>query len=103
MGWQMKFSIVHGGIGFYFFFAGMKGLHGQSIAVLSYIAPLTSLVISALVIGEQMTVQQLVGAVLLLGAIWIGESGRAKGIETPIKLRRAIRIWLLMCSLFFIY
>lgn len=78
-------GIVHGGIGFYLFFAGMKGLQGQSIAVLSYIDPLTSLVISVLIIGEQMTVQQFVGAVLLLGAIWIGESGRAKGLETSIK------------------
>ncbi|WP_041613513.1 DMT family transporter [Paenibacillus sp. JDR-2] len=66
-------GIVHGGIGFYLFFAGMKGLNGQSIAVLSYIDPVTSLLISVLVIGEKMTLQQLIGAVLLLGSIWVGE------------------------------
>lgn len=65
-------GIVHGGIGFYLFFAGMKGLNSQSIAVLSYIDPLTSLLISVLVIEERMTFQQLFGAVLLLGSIWIG-------------------------------
>ncbi|MFD2370865.1 DMT family transporter [Brevibacillus sp. GCM10020057] len=72
-------GIVHGGIGFYLYFAGMKGLNAQSIAVLSYIDPLTSLLISVLVIGEKMTLLQLVGAVLLLGSIWVGESGREQG------------------------
>jgi drug/metabolite transporter (DMT)-like permease len=46
---------------------------------LSYIDPLSSLFISVLVIGENMTLQQLAGAVLLLGSIWIGESSREKG------------------------
>ncbi|MFF2484674.1 DMT family transporter [Paenibacillus sp. NPDC058071] len=71
-------GFVHGGIGFYLFFAGMKGLKGQSIAVLSYIDPLTSLIISVLVVGERMTLQQIFGAVLLLGSIWISEVGGEK-------------------------
>lgn len=74
-------GILHGGVGFYLFFDGMKGLKGQSIAVLSYIDPLTSLLISALVVGERMTSQQLIGAVLLLGSIWAGETGREKKIR----------------------
>ncbi|WP_371371448.1 DMT family transporter [Sporomusa aerivorans] len=75
-------GILHGGIGFYLFFSGMKGLQGQSIAVLSYIDPLTSLLISALVVGERMTLQQLIGAVLLLGSTWIGEAGgERKGLD----------------------
>ncbi|WP_342414771.1 DMT family transporter [Paenibacillus sp. FSL R10-2782] len=75
---MLVLGIVHGGVGFYLFFAGMKGLKGQSIAVLSYIDPLTSLLISALVLAERMTLQQLLGAVLLLGSIWIGEAGRER-------------------------
>lgn len=47
--WMLVLGILHGGVGFYLFFSGMKGLQGQSIAVLSYIDPLTSLLISALV------------------------------------------------------
>lgn len=38
---MLVLGILHGGIGFYLFFSGMKGLQGQSIAVLSYIDPLT--------------------------------------------------------------
>ncbi|MEC0184792.1 DMT family transporter [Paenibacillus peoriae] len=75
---MLVLGIVHGGVGFYLFFAGMKGLKGQSIAVLSYIDPLTSLLISVLVVEERMTLQQLIGAVLLLGSIWIGEVGGEK-------------------------
>ncbi len=79
---MLVLGILHGGIGFYFFFAGMKGLKGQSIAVLSYIDPLTSLLISALVVGERITLQQLFGAVLLLGSTWIGEAGgEKKGLD----------------------
>ena len=72
---MLVLGILHGGVGFYLFFSGMKGLQGQSIAVLSYIDPLTSLLISALVIGEKMTLQQLLGTVLLLGSTWISEVG----------------------------
>ncbi|MBV7276097.1 EamA family transporter [Clostridium sp. PL3] len=71
---MLLLGVLHGGIGFYLFFAGMKGLKAQSIAVLSYIDPLTSLLISALVVREVMTMQQLIGAALLLGSIWIGET-----------------------------
>ncbi|MNZ44106.1 aromatic amino acid exporter [compost metagenome] len=71
-------GVLHGGVGFYLFFAGMKGLKAQSIAVLSYVDPLTSLLISALIIKEKMTLLQLIGAALLLGSIWIGETGAAR-------------------------
>lgn len=67
-------GVLHGGIGFYLFFAGMKMLKTQSIAILSYIDPLTSLLISILIVKEKMTLEQLVGAVLLLGSIWVAET-----------------------------
>jgi len=66
-------GILHAGVGFYLFFSGMKGLSGQSIAILSYVDPLTSLVISALVIGESMTLLQIFGAILLLGSTFCSE------------------------------
>lgn len=71
---MLLLGVLHGGVGFYMFFAGMKGLKAQSIAVLSYVDPLTSLFISALIVREKMTLVQLIGAALLLGSIWIGET-----------------------------
>lgn len=75
---MLLLGVLHGGVGFYLFFTGMKGLKAQSIAVLSYVDPLTSLLISALVVGEKMTLQQLIGAGLLLGSIWMGEAGASR-------------------------
>lgn len=72
---MLLLGILHGGVGFYLFLAGMKGLEAQSIAVLSYVDPFTSLLISALIISEKMTLLQLIGAALLLGPIWIGATG----------------------------
>ncbi|MCP3779465.1 DMT family transporter [Paenibacillus sp. MZ03-122A] len=66
-------GILHAGVGFYLFFSGMKGIGGQSIAILSYVDPLTSLLISALVIGESMTLFQIFGAILLLGSTFMSE------------------------------
>lgn len=72
---MLLLGVLHGGIGFYLFFSGMGGLKGQSIAILSYTDPLTSLFISALVIGEKMTLIQIAGAALLLGSTLIAELG----------------------------
>lgn len=70
-------GIVHAGVGFFLFFLGMSQLKGQSIAILSYIDPLTSLVISTMIIGEKMTFLQMMGAVLLLGSTLLSEIEKA--------------------------
>ncbi|WP_046216040.1 DMT family transporter [Paenibacillus wulumuqiensis] len=76
-------GILHAGVGFYLFFSGMKGLDGQSIAILSYVDPLTSLLISALVIGEAMTLVQVAGAILLLGSTFVSEVNlRLKSLQS---------------------
>jgi len=74
-------GIVHAGIGFYLFFLGMRHLEGHSIAILSYIDPLTSLVISTMIIGEKMTTLQILGAILLLGATFLSEIDKTKLIS----------------------
>ena len=66
-------GVVHTGIAYYLFFCGMKGLKGQSIAALSYIDPVTSLFVSFLVFSENMTVLQIIGAILLLGSTFLSE------------------------------
>lgn len=66
-------GIVHTGIGFLLFFSGMQKLKGQSIAALSYTDPITSLIISVLIVHEPMTFGQLIGGALLLGATFVSE------------------------------
>ncbi len=67
-------GMVHTGIGFLLFFSGMQKLKGQSIAALSYVDPITSLVISAAILSEQMTFVQILGGALLFGSTFISEN-----------------------------
>lgn len=66
-------GVVHTGTGFFLFFSGMQGLKGQSIAALSYLDPVTSVFLSAIILGEKMAGLQLAGGLLLLGATFISE------------------------------
>lgn len=66
-------GVVHTGIAFFLFFSGMKQLKGQSIAALSYLDPATALLLSIVVLREPVTLVQLAGGALLLGATFISE------------------------------
>ena len=71
-------GIGHTGIGFLLFFSGMQKLKGQSIAALSYADPITSLVISVIILQEQTTFVQLLGGALLLGSTFVSENNSMK-------------------------
>lgn len=66
-------GIFNTGIGFWLFFSGMEKLKGQSIAMLSYVDPFVAILISALVLQEQMTMLQMLGGALLLASTFISE------------------------------
>lgn len=61
-------GIIHTGAGYLLYFTGIKKLNGQVIALYSYIDPISAIMMSAVFIGEKMTVFQLLGGVLILGA-----------------------------------
>ena len=56
----------------------MQKLKGQSIAALSYADPITSLVISAVILQEQMAFVQMSGGALLLGSTFVSENKSIK-------------------------
>jgi RarD protein len=60
--------IVHTGIAYALYFGSMNRLKAQSIAVLSYIDPVSALILSALILHESLTVYGLIGAVLIIGS-----------------------------------
>jgi drug/metabolite transporter (DMT)-like permease len=66
-------GIVNTGIGFWLYFSGMENLKGQSIAMLSYVDPFVAILISSVVLLEPLTILQIIGALLLLGATFISE------------------------------
>jgi RarD protein len=66
-------GIINTGIGFWLFFSGMEKLKGQSIAMLSYVDPFVAILISAIILQEQMTIVQMLGGLLLLGSTFVSE------------------------------
>jgi len=66
---------VHTGLTYALWFAGMRGLPAQTVSALSYIDPVTAMLVSALFLGERLTPLGLLGAALILGAAFIGENG----------------------------
>jgi len=68
-------GIVHTGICYALYFGSIDGLRSQTIALFSYIDPITALVLSALILHERMTVFGVLGAVLILGSAIASELG----------------------------
>ncbi|WML55621.1 DMT family transporter [Neobacillus sp. PS3-12] len=67
-------GIINTGIGFWLFFSGMEKLKGQSIAMLSYVDPFVAILISAMILHEQLTIDQMLGGALLLGSTIASET-----------------------------
>ena len=64
-------GLVHTGITYCLYFSSLKELPGQKAAILSYIDPLVAVVLSVTVLGEAMTLSQLIGGALILGfTLW---------------------------------
>lgn len=64
-------GLVHTGVTYCMYFSALKELPGQKAAILSYIDPLVAVLISVTVLGENMTLWQAIGGVLILGfTLW---------------------------------
>lgn len=64
-------GLIHTGITYCLYFSSLKELPGQEAAILSYVDPLMAVVISVAILGESISLPQIIGGVLILGfAIW---------------------------------
>lgn len=73
IGWSclLTVGLVHTGITYCMYFSALKDLPGQEAAILSYIDPLTAVLVSTVILGESMTFQQILGGILILGfTLW---------------------------------
>ncbi len=66
-------GIIHTGIAYWLYFGGMKDLPAQTVALLSYLDPVVAILLSALLLGEPMTLLSGIGAMLVLGATAMSE------------------------------
>jgi len=66
-------GIVHTSITYCMYFTAIKDLPGQKSAILSYIDPLVAIVVSVAVLGESISLPQMIGGVLILGFTLLNE------------------------------
>ena len=66
-------GVVHTGFAYVLYFGSMEGLKAQSIAMLSYIDPVTALLLSAVVLREPLSPAGILGAVMIIGSAIAGE------------------------------
>lgn len=76
--WILILGIVNTGVGCYMYFSSLVNLSVQTVAVCSYLELLSAVVFAALLLGERMTIIQIVGAVCIIGGAMIGELVKSK-------------------------
>ena len=70
LGWGMLLvvGIVHTGIAYALYFGGIRDVNAQTAAILSYLDPVLSILLSAWILRERLDVFSVIGAVLILGS-----------------------------------
>ena len=66
-------GLLHTGVAYVLYFGSMDGLRTQSIALLSYIDPVSALVFSAVFLKEPLTLLNLLGALMIIGSAAVSE------------------------------
>ena len=75
LGWGMLavVGIVHTGMAYALYFGGIRDVNAQTAAILSYLDPVLSILLSALILRERLDVFSVIGAVLILGSALFSE------------------------------
>ena len=80
---------VNTGLACFLYFSSIHALPAQSVAIFSYMDPLSALLFSALFLGERLSAMQLVGALFILGGAAFGQLMHSpdKKLPQPQNLR----------------
>ena len=66
-------GLVHTGLAYVLYFGSMDGLRVQTVAILSYIDPVSALLFSAVLLREPLTLWGIIGAVMIIGSAIVSE------------------------------
>jgi RarD protein len=66
-------GVLHTGLAYYLYFSSIAQLPGQTVAIISYLDPVIAVAVSVLLLREGTSWQELLGAVLILGAALCSE------------------------------
>ena len=66
-------GVVNTSLGYYLYFSGVQRLSAQSVSICGYLEPFTALALSALILRENLTSLQWLGAACILGGVALSE------------------------------
>ena len=66
-------GLVHTGVAYVLYFDALKDLKAQTVTIFSYIDPIVAILLSALLLRENMGLYGIIGAILVLGSTFISE------------------------------
>ncbi len=72
-------GIVHTGAAYVLYFGSMDGLRVQTVAILSYIDPVSALLFSAILPREPLSALNVAGAVMIIGSAIVSEAKKKSG------------------------
>lgn len=66
-------GVFHTGFTYCVYFSSVRDLKGQEAAILSYVDPLVSIILSVAILGESMSILQVIGGFMILGFTLLNE------------------------------
>ena len=66
-------GILHTGVAYALYYSALKVLKAQTVAMYGYIDPIFAIVLSALLLGEPLTISTAVGGAMILGATYFSD------------------------------
>lgn len=90
--WIFILGVVNTGIGCYLYFSPLSKLPVQTVAVCGYLEPLSAVVFASVLLHEQMTAVQILGAACIIGGAMIGELVKTDTLIHTMRRYRIVRI-----------
>ncbi len=75
-------GIVHTGVAYTLFFSLAAHMKSVEMVAYSYLEPLFSILFSVIIVGEKLTILQIIGGIFILGSTYIGELRKDRTIST---------------------
>jgi probable blue pigment (indigoidine) exporter len=80
-------AVVSGALAYLFWFRGIAALGAAAVAPLVLLSPLVAVVVGWAARGERLTVAQIVGSLLVLGSVWVGQRPQKAAAVSAVESR----------------
>ncbi|MEG0855931.1 MAG: DMT family transporter [Terrisporobacter sp.] len=73
IGLLLTVGIVHTGIAYLIYFSVIQDIPSQTVAIYSYVDPISAIIMSAIILSESISLLQILGGILIIGSTFISE------------------------------